>query len=77
MTFGALLSYIAFKLLVPGLFVLSCVVALWGIFLFIIAGDQDGGLQEKGKTLVIYGIIAFVVMALLYLLFRAIAGMAG
>ncbi len=72
MTIASVLSYVAFKLLVPALFTLSVAAFLWGTFLFIIAGAQDEELQEKGKAVMLYGLIVFAVMTAVFAILRII-----
>jgi Type IV secretion system pilin len=74
MTFGGLLYYIAFQLLVPLLFTLSFVSFLWGAFLYIIAGSIDEELQEKGKAVMFYGLVSFGFMVGVWTIFTLIAG---
>lgn len=48
--------------LVPVLFALAFIVFIWGAFSSFILGANDEGAKEKGKNLMIYGLIGFVVM---------------
>lgn len=73
MTFGALISYTAFELLVPALFTVSAVSFMWGVFLYVIAGAQDEEMQERGKTVMLYALLSFVVMVLVWGLFQLVA----
>ena len=73
MTFGALLSYAAFQILIPLMFVASFVSFLWGAFLYVISGSTDEEMQEKGKAVMLYGLLAFVVMVLVWVVIRAVA----
>lgn len=78
MTFGELVSYVLFQLLVPLLFVLSFLTFLWGVFLVFIAGGADEELQETGYTLMLYGVVWLGLMALVWwLLSAATAGVGG
>lgn len=74
MTFGSLISYSLFELLVPALFTISFVAFLWGVFLYIIAGSQDEEMQERGKTVMLYALLFFVFMVLVWGLLGILAG---
>ena len=63
---GGTLSYTVFALVVPLLFSLSFVVFVWGALQYIIAGGHDEEAREKGKSLILYGLIIFLVMFLLW-----------
>ncbi len=48
--------------LVPIVFTLAFLVFIWGVLQYFILGGGDEEKQEKGKSLMLYGIIGFVVM---------------
>ena len=48
--------------LVPFLFAIAFFVFIWGIFQYFIAGGANEEQRDKGKQLVMWGIIGFVVM---------------
>lgn len=48
--------------LVPIVFAIALIVFIWGVFRYFIAGKQDPESQEKGKTLMLWGIVGFVLM---------------
>lgn len=48
--------------LVPLVFTLAFIVFLWGMFRFFVYGGHDENEQSKGKQLMIYGIVGFVLM---------------
>ncbi len=48
--------------LVPLIFALAFIVFLWGVFQYFIAGGSDEEAREKGKSLMIWGLIGFFVM---------------
>lgn len=48
--------------LVPFLFAIAFVVFIWGVFQYFIAGGANEEQRDKGKQLVMWGIIGFVVM---------------
>lgn len=62
MTFSTLLSNGLFSFLIPILFTVSFVVFVWGIFLYIIPGGHDEELREKGKVLLLYALVSFLVI---------------
>ncbi|MEK7510910.1 MAG: pilin [Patescibacteria group bacterium] len=48
--------------LVPLIFALAFLVFIWGVFQYFIAGGHDEEKKEKGKSLMLYGLIGFFVM---------------
>ncbi len=52
--------------LVPFLFAIAFFVFIWGIFNYFIAGGANEEQRDKGKQLVMWGIIGFVVMVSLW-----------
>ena len=48
--------------LVPLVFAIAFIVFIWGIFQYFIAGGHDEEAKEKGRSLMLYGIIGFFVM---------------
>lgn len=68
-TLGAYLSSIIGFInvyLVPFLFAVAFIVFIWGVFQYFIAGGANEEQREKGKQLVMWGIIAFVIMVSLW-----------
>ena len=49
-------------ILVPFIFAIAFIVFIWGIFQYFILGGANEEAREKGKSLAIWGLIAFVVM---------------
>ncbi len=74
MSLGALFSYISFQLLVPILFSIAVVAFIWGTFMYFIAGSTDEEMQEKGKVVMLYGLLVFVVMALVWGILQVVSG---
>lgn len=72
MTVLAYLSYLLFQIIVPALFLLSALTFVWGCFLVFVAGSADEGLAETGTTLMLYGVVWFVLMGLCWWLFQAL-----
>lgn len=77
MTIGSVLSYIFFQLLVPLCFTISAVTFLWGACLYIISGSQDEELGEKGKAVMLYGLLALIVTMVGYGILSLIRAQAG
>ncbi len=50
------------NVLVPVLFAIAFIVFLWGAFNVFILGSQSEETKEKGKNLMLYGLIGFFVM---------------
>ena len=65
---GTLQSYGGFiinfvnSVIVPVIFGIALVVFLWGVFTYFIAGATDETKRKDGRTLILYGIIGFVIM---------------
>jgi hypothetical protein len=59
---------------VPVVFALAFIVFIIGVFRFFIAGASDEAKREKGKDLMIYGIIGFFVMVSVWGLVRILTG---
>lgn len=52
--------------LVPFLFAIAFIVFIWGVFTYFIQGGANEEQREKGKQLVMWGLIGFVVMVSLW-----------
>ena len=48
--------------LIPFLFAIAFIVFIWGVFQYFVAGGANEEQRDKGKQLVMWGIIGFVVM---------------
>jgi len=60
--FGAqLLSFIN-DVLVPLIFAVALVLFIWGIYLFLIYSGGDGESRKTGRSYMLWGILAFVIM---------------
>lgn len=61
---GYLNSLIKFinETIIPFMIAIAVLVFIWGIFQYFILGASDEGKREKGKDLMIWGIIGFVLM---------------
>ncbi len=74
---GQTILYIINGVLIPLIFAISFITFLWGIYKYFIAqGDSAEG-QEKGKQLILYGIIGFAVMVSLWGLVNIVASTFG
>ncbi len=60
--------------LVPLIFALAFIVFLYGVFQYFIAGASDEETREKGKSLMIYGLIGFFVMVSVWGLVNLLVG---
>lgn len=53
-------------ILVPLVFAIAFLMFLWGMFQTFILGGGDEDKQEKGKQLMVYAVIGFVVMTAIW-----------
>lgn len=63
--------------LVPLLMALAFLAFIWGMFQFFIAGASDPEKKEKGKAVMIYGVLGFVLIIILWGLVNFLAGATG
>ncbi len=59
---GSKIINIINNVLVPVLFSIAFIVFIWGAFQTFIFGAQDAEVKDKGKNLMLWGLIGFVVM---------------
>ncbi len=59
---GATFISIINTVLVPLIFALAFIVFIWGVFQYFILGGSNEESREKGKGLMIWGLIGFFVM---------------
>ncbi|HQU08071.1 MAG TPA: hypothetical protein PK539_03405 [Candidatus Paceibacterota bacterium] len=59
--------------LVPLIFAIAFIVFLWGMFRYFIAGGDNPEEQEKGKRLLLYGVLGFVIMVSLWGIVNVVA----
>jgi len=52
--------------LIPFIWAIAFIVFIWGVFQYFIAGGANEEQRDKGKQLVFWGVIAFVVMTSLW-----------
>ncbi len=62
------------NVLVPVLFAVAFIVFLWGAFQTFIFGATDEGVKEKGKSLMLWGLIGFFVMVSVWGLVNILTG---
>lgn len=61
------IRYGLLEIVVPLIFALSFVVFVWGAFLYFIAGTHDEAGKEKGKSIMLYGILVYAGMFAVWL----------
>lgn len=72
--FGTLVIRIINNVLVPVLFAVAFIVFLYGAFQAFILGANDSEVKEKGKNLMLYGLIGFFVMVSVWGLVNILSG---
>ncbi len=74
-----LLAIIAFteNVLIPFVFAIGFLMFVWGIFLFFIAGGSNEESKEKGKSLMVYAILGFVVIIIFWGIINLLAQTTG
>ena len=63
--------------IVPVLFAVAFIVFLWGAFNTFILGANSEDVKEKGKNLMLYGLIGFFVMVSIWGLVNILTGSIG
>jgi hypothetical protein len=71
---AAVITQIINGVLVPLVFAIAFVVFIWGIFTYFIAGGHDEEAKEKGKSLMLYGLIGFFLMIAVWGLVNILLG---
>lgn len=71
---GTLIINTINNVLVPVLFALAFIVFLWGAFQTFIVGANSDDAKEKGKNLMLYGLIGFFVMVSIWGLVNILTG---
>lgn len=66
MTPSVFISVAVFQFIIPFIFTVLFVVFAWGMFYYVIAGGHDEEAREKGKALLLYGLIGFVVLIMFW-----------
>ncbi len=62
------------NVIVPVLFAVAFIVFLWGAFTTFILGANSGEVKEKGKNLMLWGLIGFFVMVSIWGLVNILTG---
>lgn len=62
------------NIIVPVLFAVAFIVFLWGAFQAFILGAQSEDVKEKGKNLMLWGLIGFFVMVSVWGLVNILTG---
>lgn len=62
------------NVLVPLVFAVAFLVFIWGVFNFFILGGGDEEKQSKGKSLMLYAIVGFVLMISIWGIVNLLAG---
>jgi NADH:ubiquinone oxidoreductase subunit 2 (subunit N) len=62
------------NVIVPVLFALAFIVFLWGVFTTFILGAGNEETKEKGKSLMLWGLIGFFVMVSVWGLVNVLTG---
>lgn len=60
--------------LVPLVFAIAFIVFIWGVFQYFIQGGHDEEAKEKGKSLMLYGLIGFFLMVSVWGLVNILIG---
>lgn len=71
---GSLIINVINNVLVPVLFAVAFIVFLWGAFNTFILGQGSEDVKEKGKSLMLYGLIGFFVMVSIWGLVNILTG---
>jgi hypothetical protein len=71
---GSFIINIINNVLVPVLFAVAFIVFLWGAFYTFIFGAQSEEVKEKGKNLMLWGLIGFFVMVSIWGLVNILTG---
>ena len=62
------------SVLVPMIFAIAFLVFIWGVVQYFLLGSKDEEAKEKGKSYILYGIIAFFVMVSVWGLVNILVG---
>ncbi|KKW43766.1 MAG: hypothetical protein UY97_C0010G0016 [Parcubacteria group bacterium GW2011_GWB1_57_6] len=71
---GSFIINIINNVLVPVLFAIAFIVFLWGAFYTFIFGANSEEVREKGKNLMLWGLIGFFVMVSIWGLVNILTG---
>ncbi len=71
---GAFIIGLINNVAVPVVFALAFIVFIWGVFQVFIIGANDEAAKEKGRALMLYGLIGFFVMVSVWGLVHILTG---
>ncbi|MEK7201444.1 MAG: hypothetical protein AAB737_02310 [Patescibacteria group bacterium] len=71
---GAFIIGLINTVAVPVVFALAFIVFIWGVFQVFIIGANDEAAKEKGRALMLYGLIGFFVMVSVWGLVSILTG---
>lgn len=71
---GSFIINVINNILVPVIFAIAFLVFVWGAFDAFILGASDGAAKEKGKNLMLWGLIGFFVMVSVWGLVNILTG---
>ena len=71
---GSFMINIINNVLIPVLFAIAFIVFLWGAFTTFILGATSDDVKEKGKNLMLWGLIGFFVMVSIWGLVNILTG---
>lgn len=71
---GAAVTQIINGVLVPLVFAIAFIVFIWGIFTYFIQGGHDEEARDKGKQLMLYGLVGFFLMVSVWGLVNILVG---
>jgi len=71
---GSLLIDIINQIIVPVLFAIAFIVFVWGAFQTFIVGASSEDVKEKGRNLMLWGLIGFFVMVSVWGLVNILTG---
>jgi len=65
------------EVLIPFILGIGFLVFVWGMFQFFIAGGSNEESKEKGKSLMIYATLGFILIIIFYGVINLLAGSTG
>lgn len=73
---GEILTFIN-TVLIPFILGIAFLLFVWGMFQFFIAGGANEEAKEKGKSLLVYAILGFVIIIVFWGIINLLAGATG
>lgn len=71
---GAFIIDLINNVAVPLVFAIAFIVFIWGVFQYFIAGGHDEEAKDKGKSLMLWGLIGFFIMVSVWGLVNILTG---